>query len=250
MGGGGGGRGRDESDAMDAAPAAVWRRLAQPGRGGRIRCVRWNRLQALRHQTPDTWSSVTLSSHSPTTFSKRAPPPLSGRLMSAGLGSNTLPCLPSLGPFPGPCPFPLLLCPPAGVALAGQTRALLLLENVVPDCRYCGLYHGNEQTHLGACVELYDRQCRTVVAVAEFMSRELDYSVLASWDTVVQLCKSEVVVWIAVEIDALFAVRKAALCGLPGQQVVVITVSGLLWVSQPSSRSPGYLSALVRQQLS
>ena len=82
------------------------------------------------------------------------------------------------------------------------------------------------------------------------VSRELDYNVLASWDTVLQLCKSEVVVWIAVEVDALFAVRKAALCRLPGQQVVVITVSGLLWVSQPSSRSPGYLSALVRQQLS
>ena len=54
QGKGGGERGGDESDAMDAAPAAVWRRLAQPGRGGRIRCVRWNRLQALRHQTPDT----------------------------------------------------------------------------------------------------------------------------------------------------------------------------------------------------
>ena len=52
--GGGGGRGGDESDAMDASPAAVWRLPAQPGRGGRIRCVRWNRLQALRHQTPDT----------------------------------------------------------------------------------------------------------------------------------------------------------------------------------------------------
>ena len=52
--GGGGERGGDESDAMDAAPTAVWRRPAQPGRGSRIRCVRWNRLQALRHQTPDT----------------------------------------------------------------------------------------------------------------------------------------------------------------------------------------------------
>ena len=54
VGGGGGGRGGDESDAMDASPAAVWRRPAQPGRGSRIRCVRWNRFQALRHQTPDT----------------------------------------------------------------------------------------------------------------------------------------------------------------------------------------------------
>ena len=42
---------------MDAAPTAVWRRPAQPGRGGRFRCVRWNRLQALRHQTPDTLPS-------------------------------------------------------------------------------------------------------------------------------------------------------------------------------------------------
>ena len=54
QGKGGGGRGGDESDAMDAAPTAVWRRPAQPGPGGRIRCVRWNRLQALRHQTPNT----------------------------------------------------------------------------------------------------------------------------------------------------------------------------------------------------
>ena len=38
---------------MDASPAAVWRRSAKPGRGSRIRCVRWNRFQALRHQTPD-----------------------------------------------------------------------------------------------------------------------------------------------------------------------------------------------------
>ena len=52
QGKGGGERGGDESDAMDAAPTAVWRRPAQPGRGGRIRCVRWNWLQALRHQTP------------------------------------------------------------------------------------------------------------------------------------------------------------------------------------------------------
>ena len=58
QGKGGGERGGDESDAMDAAPAAVWRRPAQPGRGGRIRCVRWNRLQALRHQTPDTSAST------------------------------------------------------------------------------------------------------------------------------------------------------------------------------------------------
>ena len=43
---------------MDASPAAVWRRPAQPGRGSRIRCVRWNRFQALRHQTPDTTSYV------------------------------------------------------------------------------------------------------------------------------------------------------------------------------------------------
>ena len=150
------------------------------------------------------------------------------------------------------------VCHDTGVTLsqhrqANHLRTMQFLARVffdVSDCRYCGLYHGNEQTHVGACVELYDRQCRTVVAVAEFMSRELDYNVLASWDTVLQLCKSEVVVWIAVEVDALFAVRKAALCRLPGQQVVVITVSGLLWVSQPSSRSPGYLSALVRQQLS
>ena len=117
---------------------------------------------------------------------------------------------------------------------ANHPRTMQFLARVffdVPDCRYCGLYHGNEQTHVGACVELYDRQCRTVVAVAEFMSREFDYNVLASWDTVLQLCKSEVAVGIAVEVDALFAVRKAALCRLPGQQVVVITVSGLLWVS-------------------
>ena len=53
-GGGGGGRGGDESVAMDAAPTAVWRRPAQPHRGSRIRCVWWNPLQALRHQTPDT----------------------------------------------------------------------------------------------------------------------------------------------------------------------------------------------------
>ena len=150
------------------------------------------------------------------------------------------------------------VCHDTGVTLsqhrqANHLRTMQFLARVffdVPDCRYCGLYHGNEHTHVGACVELYDRQCRTVVAVAEFMSRELDYNVLASWDTVLQLCESEVVVWIAVEVDALSAVRKAALCRLPGQQVVVITVSGLLWVSQPSSRSPGYLSALVRQQLS
>ena len=60
QGKGGGERGGDESDAMDAAPTAVWRRPAQPGRGGRIRCVRWKRLQALRHQTPDTMPCATM----------------------------------------------------------------------------------------------------------------------------------------------------------------------------------------------
>ena len=41
---------------MDTELTTVWQFPAQPGRGGRIRCVWWNRLQALRHQTPDTTS--------------------------------------------------------------------------------------------------------------------------------------------------------------------------------------------------
>ena len=39
---------------MYAMPTAVWRRLAQPIRGSRMRCTWWNWLQALRHKTPDT----------------------------------------------------------------------------------------------------------------------------------------------------------------------------------------------------
>ena len=49
---GGGRGGGDESDAKDVAPTAVWHRPARPGRGSRIRCVRWNRFRA--QQTPDT----------------------------------------------------------------------------------------------------------------------------------------------------------------------------------------------------
>ena len=58
QGKGAGGRGGDESDAMDAASTAVWRRPAQPARGGCMRCVRGNRPEALRDQTPTPPSLV------------------------------------------------------------------------------------------------------------------------------------------------------------------------------------------------
>ena len=51
--GDGGGGGQREGDKSDVAPAAVWRHSAQPGRGSCIRCVRWNWLRALKHQTPN-----------------------------------------------------------------------------------------------------------------------------------------------------------------------------------------------------
>ena len=47
-------RGGDDSDALDGAPAAMWCRSGQPGRGSRIRCVRWKWFQALKQQLPDT----------------------------------------------------------------------------------------------------------------------------------------------------------------------------------------------------
>ena len=62
---------------MDASPTEVWRRPAQPGRGGRIRCVRWNRLQALRHQTPDT---------SPPLSSPPSPPSVLQPTVTGGMG--------------------------------------------------------------------------------------------------------------------------------------------------------------------
>ena len=50
---------------------------------------------------------------------------------------------------------------------AAYLRMLLFLPRVyfdVPDCRFCSLFQGNEQSHMCACVELYGRQCRAVRA--------------------------------------------------------------------------------------
>ena len=150
------------------------------------------------------------------------------------------------------------VCHDASVSLsqhrqAAYLRMLPFLPRVyfdVPDCRFCGLFQGNEQSHMCACVELYGRQCRAVRALEELMIRDLGFSVLAAWDTVLRLNRSGLVYWVAVEADVRFSERRATLSLLPGHQVVILTTSGLLWTSQSSPESPGYLTAHVRHQLS
>ena len=136
---------------------------------------------------------------------------------------------------------------------AAYLRMLPFLPRVyfdVPDCRFCGLFQGNEPSHMCACVELYGRQCRAVRALEELMVRDLGFSVLAAWDTVLRLNGAGLVYWVAVEADVRFTERRATLSLLPGHQVVILTTSGLLWPSQSSPESPGYLTAHVRHQLS
>ena len=101
-----------------------------------------------------------------------------------------------------------------------------------------------------ANVELYGRQCRAVRAVEELMVRDLGFSVLAAWDTVLRPNRSGLVYWVAVEADVRFSERRATLSLLPGHQVVSLTTSGLLWTSQSSPEFPGYLTAHVRHHLS
>ena len=100
-----------------------------------------------------------------------------------------------------------------------------------------------------ACVELYDRRCRAVQAIAQWFERDFEGGVLAVWVTVLRLRVSGVVFSVAVEADARFTVRQESLLQLTGDRVVILKTSGLLWVSRSSSRSPGSLTASVRLHL-
>ena len=76
------------------------------------------------------------------------------------------------------------------------------------------------------------------------------FSVLVVWDTVVRLSISRLVHRVAVEADVRFSERRATLSMLSSHQVVIRTTSGLLWTSQLSPESAGYLTAHAGHQLS
>eukprot|EP00670_Eutreptiella_braarudii_P026903 CAMPEP_0174378646 /NCGR_PEP_ID=MMETSP0811_2-20130205/122181_1 /TAXON_ID=73025 ORGANISM="Eutreptiella gymnastica-like, Strain CCMP1594" /NCGR_SAMPLE_ID=MMETSP0811_2 /ASSEMBLY_ACC=CAM_ASM_000667 /LENGTH=291 /DNA_ID=CAMNT_0015530919 /DNA_START=632 /DNA_END=1504 /DNA_ORIENTATION=+ len=120
----------------------------------------------------------------------------------------------------------------------------------VPDCRSCRLFQGNEQSHMSACVELYSRQCRAVRAVGEWLAPNHGFTVVAVWVTVLLVRRSGFTFWVAVEAETRVSERRASLCSMPGHQVVLLSMSGLMWVSQSSSQSPVYVHARVRHQLS
>ena len=103
---------------------------------------------------------------------------------------------------------------------------------------------------MSARVEVYGRQCRAVLAIAEWMVRDLGFTILAVWDTVLRIRLSEVMFLVAVAMDVRLCERRASLCPLLGHQVVLLTTPGLLWICESSPKAPGYLLAHVRQQLS
>ena len=72
---------------------------------------------------------------------------------------------------------------------------------------------------MSACIELYGRQCKAVLAIAEWMVHVLGCNVLAVWETVSRLRQSEVIFWVAVEMDVRFCERRASLCLLLGHQM-------------------------------
>ena len=74
------------------------------------------------------------------------------------------------------------VCHDASVSLSLHQQAayLRMLPFLPRVCRFCGLFQGNEQSHMCACVELYGRQRRAVRALEDLMIRDLGFSVLAA----------------------------------------------------------------------